>query len=56
MYVEFGIALASNVKTGLPKIYVVGKKNDQSQSYFHPNVHRVSSIEEAIKDIGENDY
>jgi hypothetical protein len=51
MYTEFGYALLSNVKSGKPKIYVVGDYLNRSVFFFHPSVKRVSRIEEVFKDI-----
>jgi hypothetical protein len=51
MHVELGAAIASAIKTGRPKIYIVGKTNDSNLFYFHPAVKRVDSIEEVLKEI-----
>lgn len=51
MHVELGAAIATAMKTGKPKIYVVGETNDRSIFYFHPNVKRASCIEDVFKEI-----
>ena len=47
MSVELGAAISSSVKTGKPKIYVVGNY-EQNMFSFHPSVIRESSIEEVF--------
>ena len=51
MHVELGAAIASAVKTGKPKIYVVGETNDSSIFYFHPTVERKSNVHEVIAEL-----
>ena len=48
MYAELGAALALNVTTTRPKIYLLGSMNHMSVFYFHPSVERVNSVEELI--------
>ncbi|MBU2104668.1 MAG: hypothetical protein KKF67_02755 [Nanoarchaeota archaeon] len=50
-YIEFGAAVLSNIKSSKPIIYVVGKFNSDSIFYFHPQVKRVDSIDEVLKEI-----
>lgn len=47
-YVEFGIAVASNIATGKPRIIVVGSHNARTMFFFHPSVERVETPEEAL--------
>jgi hypothetical protein len=46
MFVELGIALAS---PWLQQIYIVGEHNQRSLMHFHPNIQRVSSLQEIFK-------
>lgn len=48
MYTELGAALVSNIKTGKPKIFIIGEHNARSIFYFHPSVERVKTIEEVF--------
>ncbi len=50
MYVEFGIALALNIKTGSPKIFVVGN-HDNCSFYYHPNVVLKNTVEEVLEEL-----
>jgi len=51
MYVELGGAIALNMKTGSPKIYLIGEKKHMSIFYFHPAVIHLDTIEEVIDQI-----
>jgi len=51
MYVELGAAIASNLMSGKPKIYVIGNQLDRSMFYFHPTVNRRNTIEDVLKEI-----
>jgi hypothetical protein len=46
---ELGAAILSQVKTGKPKIYVVGMRMDNNFFYFHPAVIRKNTIEEVLQ-------
>jgi hypothetical protein len=48
MYAELGAALALNVTTQWPKIYLLGAMNHMSVFYFHPSIERLDSVEELI--------
>jgi hypothetical protein len=52
MFVELGAAIASNIKSGKPKIYAVGENNTETIFYFHPSVTRVDTLDEVLKQIG----
>lgn len=52
MYVELGAAIASNLKNGRPKIYVIGGNTDRVMFYFHPSVIKKATFEEVLKDLG----
>ncbi|MEY3784443.1 MAG: hypothetical protein RLZZ230_765 [Candidatus Parcubacteria bacterium] len=47
MYVELGAALAFGVK-----VYAVGEYNDMTVFHFHPNVTRLSTFDDVLKDMG----
>lgn len=49
MYAELGAALALNVTTEAPKIYLLGAMNHMSVFYFHPSVIRLDSIDALVK-------
>lgn len=49
MYAELGAALALNVTTRRPKIYMLGSLNHMSVFYFHPSVVRLDSVEELVE-------
>ncbi|MDD5710711.1 MAG: hypothetical protein PHV43_01245 [Candidatus Colwellbacteria bacterium] len=51
MYVELGAAISNNIKSGKPKIYVVGDNTDRAMFYFHPSVTRKDTFEEVLKDL-----
>jgi len=53
MYVELGIAIASHLETGKPKIYAVGEFNDSVIFFFHPAVMRKRTMQEVLSDFGE---
>jgi hypothetical protein len=48
MYVELGLALAHQVSTGKPRIFVLGTRNDQSVFYYYPAVRRVRNVDEIL--------
>jgi hypothetical protein len=50
-YVELGAAIAHNLIKGRPKIYILGKKTNQSVFYYHPAVKRVTSFDEILNEI-----
>ncbi len=49
MYVELGIAIASNLERGKPDIYAVGEFNSRCMFYFYPSIKCVNSIEDVLK-------
>ena len=52
MYVEMGVAFASQKLTGKPKkIYAIGPHFDRMVFYQHQNVQRVNSVQEIITDL-----
>ena len=53
MYVEYGIALAENLRTGMPKMYLTGDHKNCSLFNYHPNVLWRDSLEEIIAEISE---
>jgi len=53
MYAELGAALALNVTTQSPKIYMLGALNHMSVFYFHPSVVHLNSIDELIKALNQ---
>jgi hypothetical protein len=54
MYVELGAALALNVATGKPRVYILGQLNHMSIFYFHQAAKRVQDIPELIDQMGEH--
>lgn len=55
MYVELGVAIASQLERGKPNVYVVGEQNARSMFYFHPIVKRGKTINEIIAEIEQRD-
>ena len=53
MYAELGAALALNVTTQRPQIYMLGALNHMSVFYFHPSVVRLNSTEELIQALNQ---
>jgi hypothetical protein len=51
MHVELGAAIASAIKTGRPRIYIVGKTNTANLFYFHPIVQRKDTILEVMNEL-----
>lgn len=51
LHMEFGSALINSVWAGKPKIYVVGKFNDESPWFFHKKVERRETIDDVLKDF-----
>ena len=49
MYVELGIALASQVLRGFPTTYVLGSMSNQSVFYYHDAVRKVQKIEDILE-------
>ena len=43
-YVELGGAIATYLDKGKPRIFIVGRRTNQSVFYFHPSVKRVENI------------
>ncbi len=57
IHTELGSAIASNIFTGKPKIYVIGEHNDNSLFFFHPAVNRARSIADVLFNLEkENVY
>jgi len=54
-YTELGFAIALSEEKGSPRVFVVGNKPDHSIFFFHPAVHRVRSIQEALESLGRED-
>jgi len=50
MNIELGAAIASNLKSGKPKIYVIGKY-EKSMFAFHPSVKIRNSVKKVISEI-----
>lgn len=48
MYVELGVALASNDAIGRPVVFVLGSRNNESVFYFLSSVNRVESLDELL--------
>ena len=51
MYAELGGALALNMTTGSPKIYLLGNKEHATIFYFHPSIILKGSVHEIIEDL-----
>jgi hypothetical protein len=51
-YVELGAAISSFLEKGKPRVFVLGAITNQSVFYFHPAVKRVRTMEEIIREIG----
>jgi len=51
MYVELGGALALNVATGAPKVYLLGNRKHATIFYFHPSILLRETADEIIKEI-----
>ena len=51
MYVELGGALALNVATGVPKVYLLGDRKHATIFYFHPSILLRETVDEIIKEI-----
>ncbi len=47
-YVELGAAIATFLEMGKPRIFILGKKKDQSIFYFHPAVERMKTISDIL--------
>lgn len=48
---ELGAAILSNVKLGMPKIYVIGEHMGNNFFYFHPSVKRMKTIDDVLTDL-----
>lgn len=55
MYVELGGALALNMTTGTPRIYLLGNKEHASIFYFHPSIILKNRVEEILSDMNEHE-
>ena len=51
MYVEYGIALAENLRTGVPKLYLLGQDKSCSIFNYHPNIIWKDTLEEILEEI-----
>jgi hypothetical protein len=51
MYAELGAALALNMTTGLPDIYLLGNREHASIFYFHPTIIFRNSAVEIIETL-----
>ncbi len=51
MYVEYGIALGKQQKSGVPKMYLTGEYKNCSMFNYHPNVIWKNSLDEILKDL-----
>jgi hypothetical protein len=52
MYAELGAAIAQNLSTGKPRIYVVGEHPDRSMFYYHPSAEIRNTVEEVFEELG----
>jgi hypothetical protein len=48
---ELGAAIASQMLSNKPQIYVVGQQMGNNCFYFHPTVNRVETIEDVLADL-----
>jgi hypothetical protein len=51
MYVEYGLALAEHLRTGVPKMYLIGDYQNCSMFNYHPNVTWKNSLDEILEDL-----
>ena len=51
MYTELGMAIATNLITKKPKIFVIGEHINRSMFFFHPAVTRKKDIIEVLKEL-----
>ena len=51
MYVEYGLALAEHLRTGVPKMYLTGEYQNCSMFNYHPNVIWKNSLDEILEDL-----
>ncbi len=51
MYVEYGAAVATYLKTGSPKIFILGDQKDCAMFNYHPAAIWVDSIEEILDSL-----
>ena len=51
MYVELGAALALSQSIGRPQVFLIGKMNHISVFYLHPNLTRLSNVQEVIEEL-----
>ena len=52
MYVEYGIALAEHLRTGIPKLYLTGSHNNCSIFNYHPKLIWKDSLNAILIDLG----
>lgn len=48
---ELGAAIMQCVRTGKPRIYMVGQYNTSVVFYFHPSIHKMSSMKDVMTDL-----
>ena len=51
MYVEYGLALAGQMRVGTPKMYLFGDHKNCSMFNYYPNVIWKNSLAEILKDL-----
>lgn len=51
MYVEYGLALAEHLRTGVPKMYLIGDYQSCSMFNYHPTVIWKNSLDEILVDL-----
>lgn len=49
LYTELGVAIASHIEFGKPKIYIVGDHKDRSMFCFHPSINLKNNIAGVLK-------
>jgi len=52
MHTELGAAIAENLRSGKPEIYVVGEHTSRSMFYFHPSVNKKENINQVLEELG----
>lgn len=48
---ELGVAIASHLKHGKPKIYVIGDHTARLMFYFHPSVSHRRTMDEVLGEL-----
>jgi hypothetical protein len=48
---ELGGAIMSHLRTGKPRVYVIGEHQGNNVFYFHPSVSKKASIDEVLAEI-----